>query len=36
VVQERLGLAFDGPTDAIVVDALDHGGPAHPRCARNH
>ena len=25
-----MGLAFDGPTYAIVVDALDHRGPADP------
>ncbi len=27
---DHLGLAFDGPTYAIVVDALDHRGPADP------
>jgi len=29
-VVDHLGLAFDGPTYAIVVDALDHAGPADP------
>jgi len=27
---DHVGLAFDGPTYAIVVDALDHAGPADP------
>ena len=27
---DHVGLAFDGPTFAIVVDALDHRGPADP------
>jgi triacylglycerol esterase/lipase EstA (alpha/beta hydrolase family) len=29
-VVDHLGLAFDGPTYAIVIDALDHRGPADP------
>jgi triacylglycerol esterase/lipase EstA (alpha/beta hydrolase family) len=29
-VVDHVGLAFDGPTYAIVVDALDHPGPADP------
>jgi len=27
---DHVGLAFDGPTYALVVDALDHKGPADP------
>lgn len=27
---DHIGLAFDGPTYAIVLDALDHKGPAKP------
>jgi triacylglycerol lipase len=30
-VVDHVGLAFDGPTYAIVLDALDHKGPADPR-----
>lgn len=30
-VVDHLGLAFDGPTYAIVTDALDHRGPADAR-----